>query len=346
MIVGAMSLRGLVPFAVAGVLIVVGSSVAVVSTVRPSSAGPAASERPSAAASAVRSGVELSRSSRLAFWRDKKLWVSNLDGSLRYAVASTEDLRRVSLTRWSIDGGTVAFIDSGLSVAIVTTDGARVDVDLPIDLRNQGYRISDLRWSPDGRRIAATLLRPGDGRSDAFIIDRTAARAEWTRLTSLEDVIAGDWVSNEELLAYTAGGAVGIIGTRAPNSMRLISGVQGVSPIIGPEGRIHFLVGRIPTSRDPSLPYITANRASVWSAATDGSDVRRESAWELNDVRLDARLPDGRYLVHRGSSNAQGIVSETSICCPRTRASSSACGSRPTAGPRMALPPSGSSAST
>jgi Tol biopolymer transport system component len=310
MIVGAMSLRGLVPFALAGVLIVVGSSVAVVSTVRPSDAGPAASERPSAAASAVRSGAELSRSSRLAFWRDKKLWISSLDGSLRHAVASTEDPRRVSLTRWSIDGGTVAFIDSGLSVAIVTTDGARVDVDLPIDLRNQGYRISDLRWSPDGRRIAATLLRPGDGRSDAFIVDRTAARAEWTRLTTLEDVIAGDWISNEELLAYTAGGAVGVLGTRAPNSMRLISGVQGVSPIIGPEGRIHFLVGRIPTSRDPSLPYITANRASVWSAATDGSDVRRESAWELNDMRLDARLPDGRYLVHRGSSNAQGIVSE------------------------------------
>jgi Tol biopolymer transport system component len=310
MIVGAMALRGLVPFAVAAVLIAVGSSLAVVSTVRPAGAVPAATETPFPVASAARSGIELSRSSRLAFWRDKKLWVSNLDGSLRYAVASTEDLRRVSLTRWSLDGSAVAFVDSGLSASVVTTEGGRVDVDLPIDLRDQGYRISDLRWAPDGRRIAATLLRPGDGRSDAFLIDRAAARPAWTRLTSLEDVIVGDWISNDELLAHTSGGVIGVIGTHRVNAMRLISGVQGVSPIIGPEGRIHFLVGRIPSSRDPSLPYITANRAAVWSAATDGGDARRESTWELNDVRLDARLPDGRYLVHRGSSNSQGIVTE------------------------------------
>ena len=304
-----MAIRGLAPFAVAALLIAVGSSVAVMTTVRPAT-GPVVSETPFPLASAARSGAELSKTSRLAFWRDKKLWVSNLDGSLRYAVAATEDMRRVSLTRWSLDGRAVAFVDSGLSASVVTTEGGRVDVDLPIELRNQGYRISDLRWAPDGQRIAATLLRPGDGRSDAFMIDRSAARPAWTRMTSLEDVIVGDWISNDELLAYTSGGVIGVVGTRSANAVRLISGVQGVSPIIGPEGRIHFLVGRIPTSRDPSLPYRTADRASVWSAATDGSDARRESAWELSDVRLDARLPDGRYLVHRGSSNSQGIVTE------------------------------------
>jgi hypothetical protein len=86
--------------------------------------------------------------------------------------------------------------------------------------------------------------------------------------------------------------------------------VIGVSPVIGPEGRIHYLVGRITPGRDPSLPFVTATRASAWSAATDGSDVRRESSWDVSDVRIDARLPDGRYLVHRGSTNAQGLVVE------------------------------------
>jgi hypothetical protein len=73
---------------------------------------------------------------------------------------------------------------------------------------------------------------------------------------------------------------------------------------------VHFLAGRVPTSRDPSLPYITASRASVWSATLNGGDVRRETLTELNDVRLDARLPDGRYLVHRGGASAQSVTGE------------------------------------
>ncbi|MBI2325414.1 MAG: PD40 domain-containing protein [Chloroflexi bacterium] len=304
-----MALRGLVPYAVAAVLIAVGSSFAVVSTARPI-AGLAPTSSASVAVATARTTPELSKTARLAYWRDNKMWVSNLDGSLRRSVASIEDLRRVSLTRWAIDGSAVAFVDSGLSLAVVSTAGAYVDVDLPIELRNSGYRIADIRWSPDATRIAATLLRPGDGRSDAFLVDLTATRAAWSRLTSLEDLFVGDWISNDDLLASTALGAAGILSARRPNTMRLISGVQAVSPVVGPEGRIHFLVGRVPTSRDPSLAYITANRASVWSAALDGSDVRRETQWELNDIRLDARLPDGRYLAHRGSSGSQGVVVE------------------------------------
>ena len=304
-----MKVRGLAPYALVAILIAAASSVAVLSTARPTSLAPVAtaSAGPSVA---PRGGPELSKTTRLAYWRDRKLWVSDPSGSLRYAVASTDDVRRISLTRWALDGSAVAFVDSGFSLAVVTTDGTRTDVDLSLDLRNNGYRIVDLRWSPDVRRIAATLLRPGDGRSDAFVVDLGATRPAWSRLTSLEDLFVGDWISNEELLAYTAAGVIGIVGTRAPNTMRLITGASGVSPIIGPEGRIHYLVGRIPVTRDPSLPFVTANRASVWSAATDGSDVRRETTWEVNDLRLDARLPDGRYLAHRGSSSAQGSVSE------------------------------------
>ena len=140
-----MGIRALAPFALVAVLIAVGSSVAVLSTVRPTSLAPAAatSAGPSAA---PRSGPELSKTSRLAYWRDRKLWVSDPSGSLRYAVASTDDMRRISLTRWALDGSAVAFVDSGLSLVVATTEGARIDVDIPIDLRNSGYRIADLRW--------------------------------------------------------------------------------------------------------------------------------------------------------------------------------------------------------
>lgn len=300
---------GLLPYAAVAVVIVAASSVAIVSTVRPAGLAPSVSAA-ATPASAAREKPELSKTSRLAYWRDRKLWVSDLSGSLRYAVASTDDMRRISLTRWAASGTAVAFVESGLSLAVVGIDGTRTDVDLPLDLRNNGYRISDVRWSPDARRVAATLLRPGDGRSDAFIVDLTASRPAWSRLTSLEDLFIGEWISNEELLAHTAAGVIGIVGTRAPNTMRLITGATGVSPIIGPEGRIHFLLGRVLPTRDPSLPFVTANRASVWSAATDGSDMRRETTWEVNDIRLDARLPDGRYLAHRGSSTAQGSISE------------------------------------
>lgn len=308
MIGHAMRFRGLVPYAAVALLVAVGSSYAAVSAARP--AEPLAPSATASGTLAPRAAPELSKTGRLAFWRENRLWVSSLDGSLRRSVTSTADMRRVSLTRWALDGRAVAFVDAGLSLVVVATDGARVDVDVPIELRNAGYRIADIRWSPDATRIAATLLRPGDGRSDAFLVDLTAERLAWKRLTTLEDLFVGDWVSADELLASTALGAVGVLGTRSTNAMRLISGVQGVSPILGPDGRIHFLVGRVPTSRDPSLAWITASRASVWSAALNGTDIRREATWELSDIRLDARLPDGRYLAHRGTSNSQGTVSE------------------------------------
>lgn len=306
-----MRLRALAPFAIAAALIAVGSSVAVLSTAREGAIAPLPGATASPTASlAPRAVPALSKASRLAFWRDGKLWVSDLDGSLRQAIASTDDLRRVSLTRWATDGSAVAFVDAGLSLAVVGIDGHRKDVDVPSELRSSGYRIGDIRWSPDARRVAATLLRAGDGRSDAFVADLSAQRPTWSRLTALDDLFIGDWISNDELLGYTAAGVIAVIGANEPNAIRLLIGVTGVSPIVGPEGRIHFLVGSVPRTRDPSLPFVTSSRASVWSAATDGSDVRREAAWELNDVRLDARLPDGRYLVHRGSSAAQATVSE------------------------------------
>jgi hypothetical protein len=307
--IALMSVRGLVPYALAAVLVAAGSSLAVVSTVHHVAGGPIASASITPGPSGARV-ADLSRSSRLAYWREGKLWVSNLDGSLRHALASTEDIRRISLTRWTPDGGSVAFVETGLSLVVVAADGTRTEVALPFELRVAGYRIADVRWSPDGRRAATTLLRANDGRSDAFVVDLNKADPSFARATTLEDLFVSDWISRDEFLAYTATGVIAIVRAGATDQVRLLTGATGVSPIIGPEGRIHFLVGRISLSRDPSLAYVTAIRAVPYSAATDGSDVRREATWEVNDIRLDVRLPDGRYLVHRGSTNAQGTVTD------------------------------------
>ena len=310
MISAAMRLRALAPYAFAAVLVFAGSSAALLSSVREGALAPEPSASPSAAPLVVPSMPQLSRAARLTFWRDDRLWVSNIDGSLRYAVARVTDLRRVSLTRWSADGSAVSFVDAGVSLGVVRTDGTRADVDLPLAVRDDGFRIADVRWSPDGRSVAATLLDPGSGRADAFVVRPFDPGQSWTRVTTLEDLFVGDWISNDEFLASTGLGAVGTVRADGIDEVRLLSGATGASPVIGPEGRIHFLVGRLPTVRDPSAPYVTASRASVWSVATDGSGARREAPWELNDLRLDARLPDGRYLVRRSSSWALGTVGE------------------------------------
>lgn len=287
-----MRLRPLLPFAALGVAIFVVSSVLLLSSARDTGLAPATRTAAPAAGSTPRAAPELSKTARMAYWRDGRLWVSGLDGSLRRSVTGVDDLRRISTLRWSFDGERIAFIDAGLAVVVVHTDGSRRDVSLPLLIRDQGWRIADLRWSTDSGRIAATFLQPGDGRADAFVMDLGVPLPTWTRVTATNDLFVGDWISDTELLASTAGGVIAVVDVPRDqavplqgNVVRPISGALGTSPVLASDGRIHFLTGRVPTSRDPSLPFITATRASVWSAAADGSDVRRESLTELNDVR-------------------------------------------------------------
>jgi WD40 repeat protein len=313
-----MRLGTLLPFAALGVLIVVVSSAALLSSTGGGLPLPASQATPTLPAEATQRAVpELSRTARLAYWRDGRLWISGLDGSLRRTLTPLDEPRRATHMRWSPDGDKIAFLDSGLSIVVVHVDGRRWDVSLPLVLRDQGWRIADVRWSPDSTRIASTFLQPGDGRADAFIVDLTPALKQWQRITEMNDLFVADWVSNTELLAGTAGGVIALIEVPTGSALPMtetrispLSGALGTSPVIASDGRVHFLAGRVPTSRDPSLPYITASRASVWSTTLDGSDVRRETLTELNDVRLDARLPDGRYLVHRGGVTAQSVTGD------------------------------------
>lgn len=305
----------LFPFAAVAVLIVVGSSAALFSSTQGGGVGGPVAEPSAAPSGTPRAAPELSKTARLAYWREGRLWVSGLDGSLRKTIAPIDDPHRISDLLWSPDGDKLAYIDAGQSVVVNWMDGERRNASLPVTLRDQGWRISDIRWSPSSERIAATFLRAADGRADAFVLDLVPALASWLRVTAMNDLFAGDWISDREFLASTGGGVIAVV--LVPEDLatlpeaaeiRPVTGALGTSPILASDGRVHFLAGRIPSTRDPSLPYITASRAYVWSAALDGSDVRRETNTELNDVRLDGRLPDGRYLVHRGGTSVQSIV--------------------------------------
>lgn len=302
--------RGLLPYALVAALVLVASSAALFAAVRPSADATVATPSGTSSPTASRAAPELSRTGRIAYWRDKRLWVSDIDGSLRYPIGAVDDVRRVSLTRWSIDGGSVAYVESGRRLFVTPVHGQGLVVPLPRQLLGEGYQIKDLRWSTDSRRIAATLLRPTDGDSDVFLVDLTASQPAWVRVTNMDDVFVGDWISPDEMLGYTAGGAIVVIDATANGSVRLLTGASGVSPIVAPDGRVDFLVGRVPFSHDPSFPFQTAMRASVWSVAADGSGARRETQGEMNDVRLEGRLPDGRYLVYRGVSDALATASD------------------------------------
>ncbi|MGH2378649.1 MAG: hypothetical protein ACRDGT_09240 [Candidatus Limnocylindria bacterium] len=310
----------LLPYAALGILIAVVSSAAVLSSTGGGLPVPAAEPTSSPQAATQRPVPELSRTGRIAYLRDGRLWISGLDGSLRRSVAPLDDPGRAGHMRWSPDGDKIAFVDAGLSLVVIHVDGQRWDVSLPVVLRDQGWRIADVRWSPDSIRIAATFLRPGDGRADAFVTDLTPALAAWIRVTEMNDLFVGDWVSDTEILASTAGGVIALVEVpQCPacvaldpvaTRVRPLTGALGTSPVLASDGRVHFLAGRVPSARDPSVPHITASRASVWSAALNGSDVRRETIRELNDVRLDGRLPDGRYLVHRGGASIQSVAGD------------------------------------
>jgi hypothetical protein len=314
-------LRGLLPYAVVAALVVVVSVVAiVVSTAAPSTGSPAvATAAPSAAASASRPPVtDLSTSGRLAYWRaepsgDHLLWLANADNSRRRSVAKTNTMNSIAKTKWALDGNAVAYVEAGVRLIVVRLDGATTSYTLAPELRSDQYRIVDHRFSPSGARIAATVQRQTGSQSDVYI---ATAEGGWARVTTVEDAIVADWLDEEEVLVQTTGGVISAVRASGTNQFRPLTGLQASSPVIGSDGRIHFLAGRVTQFAGASETFVFAAAANVWSMTADGTDVRREiTPPDQDSLRLDGTWPGG-YLYHRGTNPAQLVIGSIPILLP------------------------------
>lgn len=314
-------LRGLLPYALVSALVVVASVAAIIVSTTGAPAGPevAASPSPSAAASASRQPVtDLSATGRLAYWRaepngDHLLWLANADNSRRRSVAKTTTPSTITKTRWSADGSSVAYVDGWTRLVVVRVDGATTSYTLAPALRSDSFRIVDHRFSPSGSRIAATVQRQTGSQSDVYV---STADATWTRITNVEDAIAADWLDEEELLVQTTGGVISALRATGMNQFRPLTGLQASSPVIGSDGRVHFLAGRVTQFAGSSETFVFAAAANVWSMTVDGTDVRREiTPPDQESLRLDGTWPGG-YLYHRGTNPAQLVIGMVPILLP------------------------------
>ncbi|HEU5288557.1 MAG TPA: hypothetical protein VFV20_09150 [Candidatus Limnocylindria bacterium] len=300
--------RGLIPYAAFAVFIVGATIVALVATVLagPPAAAPAAAASPAAdATAAARPTTDLSPTGRIAYWRseangDYLLWVANADNSRRRSVAKTDQPNAVARTRWSFDGGSVAYVESGVRLVAVRVDGVATSYTLAPEVRAGGYRIVDHRFSPSGARIAATVQRTNGAQTDVYV---SGPGGTWNRLTTSEDVLAADWISEDELLVQTVGGIIGRLRVAGRDQLRPITALRGMGPVIGDDGRIHFLA-----------PFTGPNDAVfgsspiVYSINVDGEDLRTDNVTVPSDSAwLDGIWPGGAYLVHRGISTAQAL---------------------------------------
>jgi Tol biopolymer transport system component len=312
--------RGLLPYAALAVLIVGATVVAlVVSTLGPPAPiETAASPVPTAVATTTtRPSTDLSPSGRLAYWRaeangDYLLWLANADNSRRRSVTKA-DPATVSRTKWSADGNSVAYVESGVRLVVVRVDGVISNYTLSPELRADGYRIVDHRFSPSGLRIAATVQRVSSSITDVYV---NAPGGLWQRLTTTEDVLAADWINEEELLVQTAGGIVGRLRAGGRDQLRPLTGLPSATPIIGEDGRIYFLSGRVNGFAGATETLIFTAAASVWSVTSDGEDLRREPVTlDTDSYRLDGMWPNG-FLLHRGTTAAQLAVVKTMVDLP------------------------------
>jgi WD40-like Beta Propeller Repeat len=283
-------------------------------------------------ASAVRAPVELSRAGRLAYWRtdpsgDTQLWVSNVDGSGRRAIANVDSLSRVQATRWSPDGSSIAWLDQGVGVVVQQVDGvgARYDLPLPQSALATNARLIDLDWSTDSSTLAATLRGSTQGtpntETDVYVVAATGG--DWRNVTVLGNAFLSQWISPTEILIHTGSGLIAVQRVQRADDPGLrqltddpgltpLTGLVATSPFVGDDGRVYFFAGQVaPTIRDATVPVINAGQARVWSMTIDGGDVRQEIQQPYDDVRLVAQWSPGRFVVHQGASTALAFLTSS-----------------------------------
>jgi hypothetical protein len=294
--------RSLLPYVAAAAVIAVGSVALVYATVD--------AESPEAGLSGTAGAAQkqLSSLGRLAYWRQSPsgafvLWAANLDGSgARSLTTLAPNTSRPFGTRWTGNGSAVAYVtDTGIGV--IKLDGTRTDIPVPAQVRNSGFRVIDQRWSPSGMRVAATLQRSTDGKTEMYL--GSLDRRELVRSGDLGNAFAGDWLSEDEVLVESDTGVLGAL--RQPGEpIRKLVDRSAASPFF--DGvRILFLAGSVSTTGTQSGIFVAS--PSVWSVRPDGQDLRPEGRLEVaGSLRLDGVWPDARYLMHVGADQTQYLI--------------------------------------
>ncbi|HEX9495937.1 MAG TPA: hypothetical protein VGA38_09275, partial [Candidatus Limnocylindria bacterium] len=309
---------GLAPYAVGALLVVVVSVAALAGAL---AAGGLLEERAPAddgpSPSAARAPVELSRTGRLAYWRaDPKggyqLWVANIDGTNRRALARTTVMSSVDTMRWSPDGNALAYIDRGRAlVTILRLDGTQTDLRLNASIVALDSRLTGLAWSTDAHQVATTLRSSSGSASDVYVA--SVAGGEWRNVTGLGDAFLSQWISATELLVHTQGGMIAVQRVDGTGIVPLTS-QSATSPFLGDDGRVYFLAGQIaPTIRDGTLPVVNASQARVWSTTVDAGEPRLETAQRYDDIRLVGRWPNGPFIANQGASTALSFLGAAGI---------------------------------
>ena len=294
--------RSLLPYLAASAVIAVGSVALVYATVD--------AESPEAASSGAASTAQrqLSSLGRLAYWRQSPsgafvLWAANLDGSdARSLTTLAANTSRPFGTRWTRNGGAVAYV-TDLGIGVIKLDGTRTDIPVPALLRNSGFRVIDQRWSPSGTRVAATLQRSTDGKTEMYL--GSLDRRELVHSGDLGNAFAGDWLSDDEVLVESDTGVLGAL--RQPGQpIRKLVDRSAASPFF--DGvRILFLAGAVSMSSTASGIFVA--NPTVWSVYPDGQNLSAGGPLEVGgNLRLDGVWPDGRYLMHSGADQTQYLV--------------------------------------
>jgi Tol biopolymer transport system component len=294
--------RALLPYVATAAVIAVGSIALVFLTVD-------GGESKSGSASSSRTAPQLSSTGRLAYWRQNyggafALWAANTDGSqARPLTTPSAQTSRPFGTRWTPNGEGVAFIND-FGIVRIGLDGSRSDIPLAPAARNSGFRVLDHRWSPSGSRVAATVYRSGDGKSEVYLATLDRRELAPAGDLGITNAFVGDWISEDEVLVESESGVLAALRVQTSTIRKLI-GQSAASPFID-GGRIFFLAGSIGAS-DASGIFVAS--PSVWSVLPNGSDARREARLQIGgNLRLDGLWPDGRFLMHVSKDSTQYLA--------------------------------------